>query len=496
MNNTPKGNVDKFVGRERELSSLKRLLDKQSASLVVIKGRRRIGKSRLIEEFAKNHRFLRFSGVPPTSDSTAQSQRDVFIQQLRQQIDLPIPWGWTSSHWGDIFHLLAENTKRGRVIILFDEISWMASSDPVFTGLLKNAWDLEFKQNPELVLILCGSVSTWIQKNIINSTGFFGRISYRVTLEELTLPECNQFLVSRRCQTSPYEKLKILSVTGGIPWYLEQVDPQLTADDNIKKLCFRMDGILVNEFGEIFHDLFLKQSDIYKRLVMALAAGPLTFNEICKGMSYEKGGVLSAYLDNLITAGFVRRDHTWLPKTGKVSRLSHFRLSDNFLRFCLKYMEPNRSKIERDIFQDVGMSSLPGWDAMMGFQFENLVLHNSRLIRQRLYCRPEDVVYENPYFQRKTSTHEGCQIDYMVQTRQRLLYACEVKFSRKEIGMDIVQEMKEKLGRLALPRGFACAPVLIHVNGVSDAVLDAGYFSSIIDFSSFLEPDSDLEARG
>jgi len=268
---------------------------------------------------------------------------------------------------------------------------------------------------------------------------------------------------------------------------LEQIEPQLSADDNIKKLCFRKDGILVNEFDKIFHDLFFKQIDVYKRLVMTLAKGSQAFNEICKEMSYEKGGILSGYLDNLITAGFAQRDYTWIPKTGKMSRLSHFRLKDNFLRFYLKYIEPNRSKIDLDMFQDIAMSSLPGWDALMGLQFENLVLHNRRLIRKLLHCRPEDIIFDNPYFQRKTTSHEGCQIDYMIQTRQKLLYTCEIKFSRHAIKGEVVQEMKDKLNRLVLPRGFACAPVLIHVNGVDDAVSDADYFFSLIDFASLLE---------
>jgi hypothetical protein len=480
--------IDKFIGREDELRRLNGLLQKRSASLVVVRGRRRIGKSRLIEEFGKNHYFLRFSGVPPTQDVTAQFQKDLFVRQLFKQLNLPLPHGgWTTSFWDDVFQLLAEHTRNGRVIILFDEISWMGSLDPLFLGLLKNAWDMEFKKNPQLMLILCGSVSTWIEENIINSTAFFGRISASITLDELSLPECNELLRSRGFQGSAYEKLKLISVTGGVPWYLEQVQPRLSADDNLQELCFRKDGILVTEFDQIFHDLFVSQGEIYKRIITILVNGPMTFNEITKAMSYEKGGILSRYLDNLIVAGFIKRDYTWIPKTGKVSILSHFRLSDNFLRFYLKYMEPNQSKIERDVFKSIGMSSLPGWDTMMGFQFENLILHNRSHIRKLLHCRPEDIVYDNPFFQRKTSSHEGCQIDYMIQTRQKLLYACEVKFSRNEIKGEIISKMKDKLTRLILPRGFACVPVLIHINGVEDSVIDADYFSSIINFSQLLE---------
>jgi AAA+ ATPase superfamily predicted ATPase len=339
-----------FVGRKKELKDLNLLISKKSASLVVVRGRRRIGKSRLIEEFAKDKKFLRFSGIPPTDHVTAQAQRDVFAQQLGKQLGLP---GLQAADWADLFTLLASQVREGRVIILFDEISWMGFKDPTFIGKLKNAWDMEFKKNSELILVLCGSVSTWIEQNIIRSTAFFGRISLYLTLEELPLSDCNRLLEVQGFRGSVYEKFKLLSVTGGTPWYLEQIKSKLNADENIKNLCFRKDGILVNEFDLIFHDLFTRRSEIYKKIIEALAKGTLEFNKIHENLNYPKSGVLSEYLADLMSAGFISRDFTWHLKTGKDSRLSHFRLSDNYLRFYLKYVSHNRSKISRDEFNDI-----------------------------------------------------------------------------------------------------------------------------------------------
>lgn len=479
--------MEKFIGRKSELAELKLLLPKKGASLVVVRGRRRIGKSRLIEEFGKKFKFLRFSGIPPTQDISAQSQRDIFFNQLYKQLNLPLPPGeWSTNNWSDLFQLLANYTKKGRVVILFDEISWMGSQDPTFLGQLKNAWDMEFSKNEELILFLCGSVSTWIEKNIIKSTAFFGRISKHISLGELSLPESNLFLEAQGFIGTDYEKLKLLSVMGGVPWYLEQINPKLNADENIKNLCFRKDGLFVTEFDMIFHDLFSKRSEIYKRIITILSKGSCEFNDLSQELSYEKSGVLSGYLDDLIQAGFIERDYTWLIKTGKESRLSHFRLSDNYLRFYLKYIESNLPKISRDTFADTSISALPGWDTLIGLQFENLVLNNRKLIRKLLHVRPEDLVYDNPYFQRKTSNNDGCQIDYLIQTRHNLMFACEIKFSRKEIKFDIVKEMKDKIARLSIPRGFACSTVLIHANGVADDVVDSGCFSTILDFGSLL----------
>jgi len=473
-----------FVGRKREIEGLNALFQRKSANLAVIRGRRRIGKSRLVEEFAKGKQFYVFSGIPPVEGTTAQSQRDVFAKQLGDQLGMP---GIRLDDWSTLFTLLSRQTQKGNVVILFDEISWMGSKDPTFIGKLKNAWDLEFQKNPNLVLILCGSVSTWIEKNIIKSTALYGRISHYVTLEELPLGDCNKLLDLKGFRGSIYEKFKILSVSGGVPWYLQQINAKLNSDDNIKNLCFQKDGLLFKEYDLIFHDLFEKRSEIYKPIVEALASGSKELSQLAKEIAYPLSGTLTSYLDDLIQSGFIARDYTWIVKSGMPSRLSHYRLSDNYLRFYLKYVRPNKAKIEKGDFNDINIDQLPGWKPILSLQFENLVIKNRNKILGKLGIKPEDVVADSPFFQRKTVKMKGCQIDYLIQTRFNTLFACEIKFSQSELKSDVVAEMKEKLNRLSLPRQFSCWPVLIHVNGVEDPVIDQAYFTEIIDFAEFLE---------
>ncbi len=472
-----------FVGRKEELDRLASLIKKKTASLIVIKGRRRVGKSRLVEEFSKGKIFFSFIGIPPTPAINAQFQRDVFAGQLAKQIGLAEV---ASQDWSTLFSLLAKQTNRGRVIILFDEISWMGSKDPSFLGKLKNAWDLEFKKNSELILVLCGSVSTWIEENIISHTGFFGRISLLLQLEELPLESCYELLKIMGFRGSAYEIFKILGVTGGIPWYLEHIQADLNADNNIRDLCFRKDGVLFNEFDRIFHDLFEKRSPMYRSIVEALANRPMEFSGVCQVLKFPKSGTLSEYLNDLIAAGFVTRDYTWSVKSGKPSKRSVYRLSDNYLRFYLKNIYPYQDRIMRGGFENYTISSLPGWNSIMGLQFENLVLKNRKKIWSSLNIQPRDIIADNPYFQKKTSTHKGCQIDYLIQTRFNTLFACEIKFSVNPLSSDILRESKNKLACLNLPKRYSCWPVLIHVNGISDSIQDSGYFSEIIDFSQWL----------
>lgn len=472
-----------FVGRKKELKKLKDLLEKKTASLVVIRGRRRIGKSRLVAEFAKGMKFYSFSGLPPKKNTSAQSQRDEFAKQLHLQTDIP---DIKANDWTDLFFLLSKNIQKGRVVVLLDEISWMGSKDKNFLGKLKNAWELYFKRNPKLILILCGSVSSWIEKNILKSTGFFGRIASKLTLEELSLNECNELLHRLGFQRSSYEKFLILALTGGIPWYMELIDSKYSAAENIKTLCFEKNGILVEEFKYIFNDLFGRRKKICGKIVETLSQSPKEISEIMQELDYTKSGSLSEYLQDLSLAGFVNRDYTWSIRTGEDLKLSKFRLKDNYLRFYFKYMLPKLTKIQRNQFQFHTLSTLPSWQTIMALQFENIVLNNRYEIWQLLNLKPDEIISDNPFFQRQTTKHAGVQIDYLIQTKFQTLFVCEIKFSINKIGMDIINELRAKISHLDIPKGFVCLPILIHVNGVSEEVENSDYFYKIINFSDLL----------
>jgi AAA+ ATPase superfamily predicted ATPase len=474
--------MSRFIGRLEELRKLTSEAEKKTASFIVVRGRRRIGKSRLVEEFSKRfEEFHVFTGMPPEKNVTKADQLQEFCRQMSRQFKTPLA---IYNDWSDAFWALGERVRSGKVLILFDEISWMGSEDPTFLGKIKNLWDQFLKKNDKLVFVVCGSASAWIEKNILGSTGFVGRISYTLTLEELPLSDCSLFWPKN---VSAYEKFKILSVTGGIPKYLEEVDPRLSAEENIKQLCFTKGGFLVEEFNQIFSDLFLRESAFYKKIIMELESGPKERTEICKALNIEPNGRISEYLHELQLAGFIKRDHTWNIVSGEDSKLSRFRLSDNYLRFYMKYIDPSLSKIDRSSYNFKSLTALPEWHSIMGFQFENLILNNRSHVHKSLNINPEDIITENPFFQRKTTTSPGCQIDYMIQARFGTLYVCEIKFSKNKLDSSVIQEVQNKIDRLQHIRGYSCRPVLIHVNGVTEDVIDSDFFASIIDASDFMK---------
>ncbi len=469
-----------FVGRANELGRLEDLSQSGRACLVVVKGRRRIGKSRLAEEFGKDKVFLPFSGLAPVKGVTAQDQRDAFARELVSKFSLP---PFTCTDWSDAFLHLSRHLTTKPAVILFDEISWMSSKDPTFVSKLKVWWDLVLQNHPSIILILCGSISTWIDKNIINSTAFFGRVSLYLELTELSIPQCKKLLDLQGFQGSDLDFFKILSVTGGVPWYLEQIQTHQSADENIKRLCFEKNGLLVREFDRIFNDLFSSRGEVYKKIITILSQGMKDRTALQKAMAYSSSGTLSNHLQALEICGFISKHPDWSLKTGKPGKQTLYRLSDNYLRFYMHYIEPNLTKIEQGAFGEVPLSSLPGWEPMLGFQLENLLLKNRSSLYQAIGIHSQDVVIDNPYFQKTSGRRKGCQIDYLIQTYSNTLFVCEVKMRRRELGLEVIDAMKAKIASLVIPKGFGISPILFHLGPVSDALLSSRYFYRIIDIA-------------
>ncbi len=471
-----------FVGREAELKKLEDLSNSNRACLVVIKGRRRIGKSRLAEEFGRGKIFLPFSGLAPSNHVSAQDQRDAFGRQLAALFQLP---PFTFKDWSDAFSYLSKHLTKKPTVILFDEISWMGAKDPTFVSKLKAWWDLVLQNHPSVTFILCSSISTWIDKNIINSTAFFGRISLYLELAELSIPQCRKLLTLQGFKGSDLDFFKILCITGGIPWYLEQIQAHQSADENIKRLCFEKSGLLVHEFERIFNDLFSSRGEIYKKIVKILSEGMRSLASLRKTLSYCPSGTLSQYLKALEICGFVSRHPDWSIKTGKVGKQTLYRLCDNYLRFYLHYIEPHLTKIAQEAFLEVPLSSLPGWESTLGFQMENLLLKNRPLLYKAIGIAVQDIVMDNPYSQKPLTHKKGCQIDYLIQSRSQTLFVCEIKMRRRELGVEVIEELKTKIDSMDIPKGFGISPVLIHLGPLSDALLNSRYFYRIIDIADF-----------
>ena len=473
-----------FVGREEQLEQLKALWRKPVASLVTCRGRRRIGKSTLIEEFARRNRvrFIKLEGIEPQPGVTNETQLNAFAQQLAEQTGCE---DTRLENWFKAFARLAKVLNpREKTVLLIDEISWMGKFDVTFPGELKYAWDNRFSKNPKLIMVLCGSVSSWIDKKILKSKGFVGRPSLNLLIPELSMRECAAFWRRGGCRASSTDIIDVLSVAGGVPKYLENIDPALSADENIKRLCFTPGALLVEEFDEIFNDALDANLGLKKRILMSLRDGNKTPTEVAEALGLENNGHLSGYLDELELAGFVAKDTGLNPCTGKRSNTVRYRISDNYTRFYLKYIEPNRELIAKGTFSFVSLAQLPGWDAVLGLQFESLVHGNLREIIQRIGLDQTLILSAAPYVQHPTTRAAGCQIDLLIQTR-RMHYVVEIK-RRESIGEWVVTEVEEKMAKLKTSRTVSVVPVLVYDGRLSKRVTADGYFGWTISAQEML----------
>lgn len=302
-------------------------------------------------------------------------------------------------------------------------------------------------------------------------------------LDELSLPECNEFWHDWPGILAPYEKFKILSATGGVPRYLEELQPNLTAEQNIQQLCFHREGLLFREFNQMFSDLFDKKAEFYKQIVTQLIDSRFAASQVAKALGKFRGGDISDALITLKESGFLARDYTWSLTTQQQSKISRYRVSDNYLRFYLKYIHPNAERIKAGQMQHLP----PGWHGIMGLQFENLVINQGRKLSELLEIGSDSIVHLGSFLQTKQSRRTACQIDYLIQTEFKTLFLFEIKFHQKPIGIDVILEVQNKLNALQLPHGFSCRPILVHVNGVTSGVVDSGFFAKIINFSDLLE---------
>ena len=468
----------KFFGREQQLEKLDALWRKGTSSFVVIAGRRRIGKSTLVEEFAARSRctFIELVGLAPDEKMTNQRQIDNFCERLAKATGLPEA---KADCWPKAFDALeAALRRRGRTVVFLDEISWMGKYDTSFAAFLKTAWDTQFSRHDNLILVVAGSVSAWINRNIQRSKGFVGRISLDFTLRELPLDKCLGFWGARAGRTSTRDILDVLSVTGGVPKYLAEIDPRLSPDENIRRLCFDPDGYLFKDFDRIFDDVFGGTLAAKRRVLMALAEGPASVSELAEKFGSDPNGHLSGDLAELEEAGFVAGSSGKNPVTGKDVREVRYRLRDNYTRFYLRYVLPKREAIKNGFFDYVPLDRLPGWDTIMGLQFENLVLNNIPSLAPLIGLVGKNVESAAPYFRSGRKSGNGVQIDYLIQL-PRCTYVFEIK-RRRMIGKAIEDEVQGKIDRLSLPRSRSVKPVLVYEGELDPAVEEDGFFDAII----------------
>ncbi|MCK4760747.1 MAG: AAA family ATPase [Candidatus Aminicenantes bacterium] len=462
-----------FVGRKYELQQLEDKCSSSKSELVVIYGRRRIGKSSLVEKFAENKDFFyKFEGI---EGENTKGQIDSFVNIMAKYIDDSFLGKIRFDSWHTVFDYLTEKVvsdkKRGKkTILFFDEVQWMAVRRGKLISTIKYFWDNHWKKM-NVMLILCGSIASFMVKRIIHSKALYGRITLEMLLKGLLPHEAAQFFGKKR---SSEEILKYLLVLGGVPRYLEEIDLNRSFNQNINTLCFSKNGLMVDEIDKVFYSQF-KEAETYRKIVSLLKGRLLTFKEIAEKTGKPSGGTLKNSLELLINAElidfYISVDKGWNTKFKK------YRLGDEFLVFYFKYIEPNIRLIKTGgqirLFEKVSVESLNVW---LGFAFERFCLKQAGYFAG-IMGFGEEMLLASPYFRRGDP---GFQVDLIYKRVDRVITACEIKYSNERISTKIIPGMEKKCAALEIPRGHTLEKGLISVYGPDEALRDSCYFNHYV----------------
>lgn len=475
-----------FVGRKEDLALLNGLWSDRGGVLVTCRGRRRIGKSTLIEEFATRSadHFYTIEGLAPRKGMTDEKQRQHFCEKIAEFSDREIRLAET---WSRAFSQLNELIPdEGRTVVLLDEVSWLGGYDSDFAGYLKEAWDRRLRKHANFMLVICGSVSTWIAENILDSTGFVGRNSLDLEVGELSLAESIEMMGPRAQRLSVSEQLDLLSLAGGVPRYLEAIRPELSVEENIRQLCFMPHGLLFREFDETFSSVFGRRIASRSRMLREILNDAKSVSELADEAEVSPSGGQTRVMDDLVLAGFVAREKGLNPQTGKPLRQERFRVKDNYVRFYLNFVEPRKQAVEDGLFRFSSLEQFPGWETVLGLQFENLVLNHAADILPHLGLEHALVLSASPFVKRRTKSDPGFQIDLLIQT-QRSMLVVEIK-RRKDIPHGIIDEVERKVAGLRRLTKASIRTALIYAGELAKSVPAEGYFDFLIPAERLLGP--------
>ena len=467
--------MKEFIGRKEELSALKNWNNADMPQLTAIFGRRRVGKTRLVEEASKGSKILLFEGLEGQSSAV---QRAHFRDTLSNYAGSRVYRELRSDNWSALLISLSEFIAKERFIVLFDEFQWMAAERSQFVSTVKYVWDNFYSKSNCIHLILCGSVSSFIVKKVIHSKALYGRINLKIHLKPLKLGEIkNGFL-----KTLPKQHIvQIYSALGGVPKYLELCDPKGSFEQNMSKLFFSPYAPLQDELQNLFVSHFGKKSIYLKTVKFLSDKHSAKRSEISKALSVSSGGALTKVLEELQLAGFI--DECAHISGIVKSKEKIFRLVDPFLRFYLKFVFPRLKSLE-SLRKPLSLQeALPGdiYKTWRGLAFETTCRLHAQEIAHSLGFSAVD--YEVGTLPAKKGVP---QIDLAFSRSDGVITICKIKF-KDQIGLEVVEQSKKQIEKLQSQTKKHLEASLISFTKPTKAVYKENYFVKILDHQALFQ---------
>lgn len=415
-----------LIGRIKEQEELTNAYHAKESKFVVVYGRRRVGKTYLVRQTFKDKFTFSHSGL-----ANAPLNEQLFgwcasLKDAGMSVD-KLPKSWLEGF--ELLKDLIRESKAHKKVIFIDELPWLDTPRSRFVNALEFFWNGWASGRDDILLIVCGSATSWIVNKIFkNHGGLHNRVTNQIFLKPFTLNECEKYIRSMGLSFTRYDIIEGYMAMGGIPYYWSMLQRGESMSQNIDRLFFAESGKLRFEFSELYDSLF-RDSSKYVTIVKTLGQhiSGLTRDEIIKKSKIENGGGLSRKLDDLQHCGFIQYvNDNPCKKNGGL-----YKLTDNFTLFYFKFMSENKTNDERFWSNNYNSALRLSW---VGLAFERVCFQHVRQIKDALKIGG---VMANVYSMRiKGKSGKGAQIDMLIDRADNTVNLCEMKFSNKEFLID------------------------------------------------------------
>ncbi len=421
--------VTRLIGREQETAKLDSMLASGNAEFLVVYGRRRVGKTFLIRQHLKDNIVFDFTG---TREGTKEEQLNNFFEEYLKRTkgtkEKQSPLTWQDAFRYLIKYLNALPIKKLKHVVFIDEMPWLDNPKSNFIAALEYFWNQHVSNMDNILLIACGSASSWIKKKLINARGgLHNRITQRIKLVPFTLHETALFIKSIGANLTQYQIVEIYMAVGGIPFYLKEVTKGKSATQLIDDICFSPKGLLNGEYAQLYHSLF-KNAVRHLKIIEALAAKPqgMPRADIARKTRLSEAS-LSRTLEELVECDFISFYEPLINK----KKEAIYKLTDLYSLFYLKFIKANKGGGKGTWQQLSAKSTFTAWS---GYAFENICMLHINQIKKALgisgiYSTTSSWLFKG------NDTLPGCQIDMIIDRADQTINLCEAKFTKENFAI-------------------------------------------------------------
>lgn len=463
-----------FIGRQDELSFLDEKFKTKKSEFIILYGRRRIGKTSLIQKFAKDKPHIFYSAVQITDSVQLEKMSKIVQQYFKINI-----YSKSFSDWEMLFKFIVDNLDsqtKEKLIIVIDEFPYMVQSNKSIPSILQKLWDHYFSHQ-NIMLIVCGSSMSFMEKKVLSEKNpLYGRTTGILKMQEMDFESSIEFMGKGSLQ----EHINYYSVFSGVPYYLSMIDPNDTFENNIKKNILSNKSVLFNE-PEFLLKQELREVNQYNAIIEAIALGNSKINDIYQKTGIEKTKI-PFYIGNLIELGIIKKEYPATIKTKEQikSRMGIYRVDNSYFRFYYAFVYPYISELsdgaEEVIYEDIIMERL---SMFVSSEFESISIRQLRELgnNKLLPIRPVKV---GRWWQK------DIEIDIVAYDIKNNFIFGECKWRNEKVSLQILEQLKNKAKKIG-GKVNSLRYVLFSKSGFTDDILNYVYSNKdcfLIDYSA------------